>query len=55
MDQSVSTSRKRKLLKDSPVEKKREKINLVSEVGDILESEETVLKGEHSKPNEISS
>ena len=48
MDQSVSTSRKRKLLENSQVEKKREKINLVP-VGDILEREEIVLKGEHSK------
>ena len=46
MDQSVSTSRKRKLFGDSSVEKKREKINLVPDVGDILQREEIVLKGE---------
>ena len=46
MDQSLSTSRKRKLFEDSPVEKKHEKINLVPDVGDILKREEIVLKGE---------
>ena len=46
MDQSVSTSRKRKLFEDSSVEKKRKKINVVPDVGDILKREEIVLKGE---------
>ena len=46
MDQSVLTSRKRKLLEDSPVEKQREKVNLVPEVGEILDLEEIVSEGE---------
>ena len=46
MDQSLSASRKRQLLEDSPAEKRRKKINFVPEVGDILESEEIVLEGE---------
>ena len=44
--QSLSTSRKRKLFEDSPVERSGKKINLVPEAGDILEREEVVFESE---------
>ena len=34
------------MFEDSSVEKKRKKINVVPDVGDILKREEIVLKGE---------
>ena len=46
MDQSVSTTRKRKLFEHSPVEKKRKDVNLAPEVGEVLEADEIVSEGE---------
>ena len=53
INQSLSTSRKRKLLEDSPVEKKRQENKFSSEAGDILEREEIVLESEKRLKSQV--